>query len=290
MDRTNAITRLNTEEIAMEVNNVIKKGLDKLLGDHLYRYELLEKTHDAIMNLPSVRNHLSLQPLPQQSETTVDDVKYSQMIEKLLKRIDELTFEVNQLKQTCKKESSDVRVDDEVKVVKLEQKENIRLEIEYVESEEEEEEETVASSSEAEEEEETVASLEEEEAEENICCECDCKVILDEDIVVVDGKKYCGACNPTSTKEEEEEEEDDVETEKSDSEEEDDADEEEIVKEEEVEEEEEEELIEIDIDDVTYCTNNEENGFIYELTEDGDVGDKVGYLKDGEPFFYADEK
>ena len=81
MDRTNAITRLNTEEIAMEVNNVIKKGLDKLLGDHLYRYELLEKTHDAIMNLPSVRNHLNLQPLPQYNpETKVDDVNYSQMI------------------------------------------------------------------------------------------------------------------------------------------------------------------------------------------------------------------
>jgi hypothetical protein len=303
MDRTNAITRLNTEEIAMEVNNVIKKGLDKLLGDHLYRYELLEKTHDAIMNLPSVRNHLNLQPLPQQSETTVDDVKYSQMIEKLLKRIDELTFEVNQLKQTCKKESTDVRLDDELKVVKLEQKENIRLEIEYVESEadesleEEEEEESVASlEDEEDEDEEAVASLE---AEENICSECDCKVILDEDIVVVDGKKYCGACNPTSTKKEDDsseadEEEDDVETEKSDSEEEDEAEEEEeeeIVKAvEEEEEEEEEELIEIDIDDVTYCTNNEENGFIYELTEDGDVGDKVGYLKDGEPFFYADEK
>jgi len=302
MDRTNAITRLNTEEIAMEVNNVIKKGLDKLLGDHLYRYELLEKTHDAIMNLPSVRNHLNLQPLPQQSETTVDDVKYSQMIEKLLKRIDELTFEVNQLKQTCKKESTDVRLDDELKVVKLEQKENIRLEIEYVESEaeesleEEEEEEEAEDEEEEEEEEEAESVASSSKAEENICSECDCKVILDEDIVVVDGKKYCGACNPTSTKEEDDassseadEEEDDVETEKSDSEEEDEADEEKIVKAVE-EEEEEEELIEIDIDDVTYCTNNEENGFIYELTEDGDVGDKVGYLKDGEPFFYADEK
>ena len=71
----------------------------------------------------------------------------------------------------------------------------------------------------------------------------------------------------------EEEAADEVETEKSES-----------------EAEEEEEFIEIDIDDVTYCTNNEENGFIYELTEDGDVGEKVGYLKDGEPFFYADEK
>ena len=69
-------------------------------------------------------------------------------------------------------------------------------------------------------------------------------------------------------------EEEEVETEKSESE----------------EEEEEEELVEIEIDDITYCTNDEENGFIYELTKDGDVGDKVGYLKEGEPFFYADEK
>jgi hypothetical protein len=39
-----------------------------------------------------------------------------------------------------------------------------------------------------------------------------------------------------------------------------------------------------------YCTNNEDNGFIYQLTEDGNVGEKVGYFKDGEPFFYAEEK
>ena len=125
--------------------------------------------------------------------------------------------------------------------------------------------------------------------------------------MVVDGKKYCGACDPSEAEEEEdieeeeenvvaepvaaeeavvkepvasleEVEEDDVETEKSES---------VVSAEEEVEE---EEFIEIDIDDITYCTNNEENGFIYELTEDGDVGEKVGYLKDGEPFFYADEK
>jgi hypothetical protein len=333
MDRTSAITRLNTEEIASEVNNVIKKGLDKLLGDYLYRYELLEKTHDAIMNLPSVRNHLNLQPFPPQQynpETKVDDVKYSQILEKLLKRIDELTFEVNQLKQTCKKECTDIKVEDDLVVVKLEQKENIRLEIEeedvseadddsiaQSEEEDEEEEETVLSTAESSSEaaEESDAILEEE----NICSECDCKVILDEDIIVVDGKNYCGACDPTSSKEEEdesleeeevveevksssaneivaaeveeeEEESDEVETEKSESV----ADEaEEVASSNEIVaavDEEEEEFIEIDIDDVTYCTNNEENGFIYELTEDGDVGDKVGYLKDGEPFFYADEK
>jgi len=55
------------------------------------------------------------------------------------------------------------------------------------------------------------------------------------------------------------------------------------------EEEEEEEIFEIEIDDKTYCTNDDENGYIWELTDDGEQGEKVGYLKDGEPFFYADE-
>ena len=55
------------------------------------------------------------------------------------------------------------------------------------------------------------------------------------------------------------------------------------------EEEEEEDIFEIEIDDKTYCTNNDENGFIWELNEEGEQGDKVGYLRDGEPFFYADE-
>jgi hypothetical protein len=54
---------------------------------------------------------------------------------------------------------------------------------------------------------------------------------------------------------------------------------------EELVEEEEEELIEIEIDGVTYCTENEENGFIYVIDEDGTVGEATGYLKDGEPFF-----
>ena len=70
--------------------------------------------------------------------------------------------------------------------------------------------------------------------------------------------------------------EDTVETEKSDS---DEESQEEIQENTEVvkdEEEEEEELIEIEIDDVTYCTENDENGFIYELDNDGNVGEAVG--------------
>jgi len=47
----------------------------------------------------------------------------------------------------------------------------------------------------------------------------------------------------------------------------------------------EEELFEIQIDGKTYATDNERNGVIYALIEDGDVGDKVGYFKDGKAFF-----
>ena len=56
--------------------------------------------------------------------------------------------------------------------------------------------------------------------------------------------------------------------------------------EEEAEEEEEEEVFEIEIEDVTYFATNEENGPIYAVDKDGDPGNQVGYLKDGEPFFY----
>ena len=55
--------------------------------------------------------------------------------------------------------------------------------------------------------------------------------------------------------------------------------EEEEVEEEEVEEE--EEVFEIEIDDITYY----ENGILYEVDKDGEVGKKVGIIKDGEPIF-----
>jgi hypothetical protein len=78
-------------------------------------------------------------------------------------------------------------------------------------------------------------------------------------------------------------EDEEVETEKSDSDEE--SQEVEETVEETVEDDDEEELIEIEIDGVTYCTENEDNGFIYLIDEDGTVGEATGYLKEGEPFF-----
>jgi hypothetical protein len=81
--------------------------------------------------------------------------------------------------------------------------------------------------------------------------------------------------------EEEEKEEEEVEEEQ----EEVDEEEEEEKEDEEQEDEEEEEVFEIEIDDTTYYATSEENGILYEVTKDGEVGKKVGIIKDGEPIF-----
>ena len=59
------------------------------------------------------------------------------------------------------------------------------------------------------------------------------------------------------------------------------------VKEEELEDdvEEDEEVFEIEIDDVTYFTNNEENGILYEVDETGEPGKQIGIIKEGEAIF-----
>jgi hypothetical protein len=49
--------------------------------------------------------------------------------------------------------------------------------------------------------------------------------------------------------------------------------------------EEDEEVFEIEIDDITYYATHEENGILYEVDKDGEVGKKVGIIKDGEPIF-----
>ena len=87
--------------------------------------------------------------------------------------------------------------------------------------------------------------------------------------------------------EQEEEEEEQEEEQEEEEEEQEEVEEEEEEKEDEKEaDEEEEEVFEIEIDDVSYFTNNDENGILYAVDENGDPGNKVGYLKDGEPFFY----
>ena len=95
-------------------------------------------------------------------------------------------------------------------------------------------------------------------------------------IVKLDARAVVSEGGGEEEEEDEEEEEEEEEEEKKES----------VVEADEAEEEEEEEeVFEIEIDDKTYYTNNEENGVIYEALPNDEVGEKIGYLKDGEPFF-----
>jgi hypothetical protein len=288
---------VNTDDLIKEVSALLKTGLDKLLADYKDKYELYEETHQCVSKLHGLLN---------KSSHLVDDIRY----DKLENQIQQMKEEIALLKLTGGKPICDLVEDETRSVVKtessvntessvksepvvktessvkihvkqepkdvkpleskvvepLEEKENITLIIEPVQEQEEQKEEE--SEEEEEEESEEDESEEEEKQEEQ--------------------------------KEEEEEEEESEEEEEEKSEEEE---QEELSDEEEEQpviaaptpapaptpededESEEEELFEIEIDDVSYCTNDEENGTIYALTADGDVGAKVGYLKDGEPFF-----
>jgi hypothetical protein len=354
----NKINSFNIEPLVIEIENVIKKGLKTILKDYVDRYELLEKTHNQIMNLPSVRNELNKHNCEESDSDSEDEKTISVSIKDMTQNLirDEIEVVENRLDKMEKKFDSIVpildkllrkieNINNDVKdlknnnsenettecktvymtpsiiqpsIVSACENENIKFEIKENESEadiesgneeellsEELEEENIDSDGEddvnpllitcskLELKSETIDEEEPQSAE---------KVEEDEELSVGEElgehesevvEESVEEVEEESLEEEQVEESDanivdndDVETEASEEEEEE---VETIPVKEEQEDEEEAELEIITIDDVDYCTNDEENGFIYELSEEGEQGDKVGYLKDGEPFFYADE-
>jgi hypothetical protein len=192
----------------------------------------------------------------QEVEEVVDEEAVEESVdEAVVEELDEVVEEEVELDEVVEEEVElDEVVEEEEVVVEEEEKEEV-VEEEVVE-EEVVEEEVVE-----EEEEEVVEeeSVEEEVVEEEVVEE----EVVEEEVVEEES---------VEEEEEVEEEELSIETETKEETEDDD-----------------EEIFEIEIDDKTYCTNDDKNGFIWELTEDGEQGDKIGYFKDEEPFFYADE-
>jgi hypothetical protein len=385
MSPTTTVNMFNLNPLFNEIGEVIEKGLNKILAEYMYRYELLENTHKQIMRLPSIRQELNKHPYDlysddenekendekiicknnnQYDKFKVDSLEYR--LEKLEKKYDTMIPVLDKILDKI------IRIDQEVKSLKScenispikpsthkpSEKENIKIHFEepseeLVESDEEDlnpalitcstimlNKESVKVEEKVEEEEEDdelsvgeelgeheepkvevkipatlyrivpaeelfpdeglEADVEEESEEDEEDYESEAKTDnkLSGDVeakshctveAVVEGDLEEEASIETETKSETEEEEEDEEDL-----------EEELVKEAEIvrelaqekpptEEEEDYELFEIEIDDKTYCTNDEENGFIWELTEDGEQGEKIGYLKDGDAFFYEDE-
>ncbi len=311
------IEGFNTQPLMLEIENVIRSGVKTILKDFMTRYELLEKTHNTIMNLPSVRNEMNKSVVeeggqgcsPKVDIATISNIKdmtrvlvreeicvvekkldviekkfaaFGPILDKIMVKLHSLNEDVKIFKQPAGAENKTIEKLGMIQpsIVSACENENIKFEIKEEDSvaganaglasvastvASLEKEDPVAraedaGSEEESDEEEDAGSEEEAEEESDAGSE---EAEEEEDAESVAGLEEADAGS---------EEEDDVETET-----------EEAVAED-------EEFFEIEIDDVTFCTNDEENGLIYELTEDGEVGDKVGYLKEGEPFFYADEK
>jgi hypothetical protein len=406
MYKQSGLMQFDIQPILDDIDNVIKKGLAKLLDEKLNRYELLEKTHKAIMNLPSVVNEVSSLPVPKThnmtdtillNELSELNESFQSMCDRLTSKIDKiddkfkeyddkfnllsnelLTLKNNMHLPSVVNEVNTHNVDDTILTESFQKlcdlisskindefdlltnelltlKNNIvelknvtppsaqahsNMEVEThlyqcnIKIEEAKEPENIIL--EMKEDNKTITfHIDECEKEKEVVKVLKRNLIIesDDEVDMTDESSFWSEYKSTTTsntntytennaemkldeldeileieiekekieqraqiQEEEEaraheeeegandegkkedlnevEIEEEVETEKSESEE---------------EEEEEEDIFEIDIDDVTYCTNNETTGFIYELT-DGEMGDKVGYFKDGEPFFYADEK
>ena len=157
--------------------------------------------------------------------------------------------------------------DDEISLASLEEE----VEEEEVEELEEEEAATVASSNEVEEVEESEKEISDDEVEEEEVADASSVEEVEEESVAT-----VASLEEVESEEVEEESEKEISDEES---------EEEAKSSNAVVEEEEEEVFEIEIDDVTYYATSEENGILYEVDADGEVGKKVGIIKDGEPIF-----
>jgi chemotaxis protein histidine kinase CheA len=282
------MNNFDTQPLLNEINNLVKNSVQEIVKDFMKRHALLEETHDKLVNLPSVKqyyntscqnntssvvkiNPIKIEPESEIHETIKEDISekisslddkinnmwkiYGDHFVKMSNQLDELKNEINSLRiqqnsstPTCikvEKENITLEIVDDAVNECKNEEHTDQLKELEVEEVEEEEEEEEEEEVEEEEEEEVEEEEEEEEVEE--------EEVEEEEV-------------------EEEEEVASVETETKEI----DADE---------EEEEDEELIEIEIDDITYCTNNEDNGMIYELDKHGNVGKKVGYLKEGDAYF-----
>ena len=242
----------NIEPLLLSVENVVTDGLNKLLKDFMNDYQIYKKTHESVLKIAENQSINDCNNNDKHSFAYDDNKTIKQSIAEMTEEM--VQTEVKKLGDSLEKKIEEMNKSNTRMISALITRiESLKIDIHtfkqisVVKVDSVEKENIVLKIEEPVEEQEEEA--EEEEAEEEEA-------------------------------EEEEAEEEEAEEEEAEEEE---AEEEEA--ENEKEQEEDEELMEIEIDDITYCTNDEENGFIYELN-DGEVGKKVGYIKDGEPTFF----
>jgi septal ring factor EnvC (AmiA/AmiB activator) len=269
-------------DVTVSIQNNIQRSLDGALKD----YELYKSTHDAILQLPFVRDlYIQNQELVSQLEMLEQPNAQSQPIQL---KIDELSpqsspvvmhsyfqtgdnYYENTFTKNTNEKLSDTNDEDRDKESQESEKSDSNSSSSSSEAESESQESASEEESEQEEAEEAVSASESEDQE---------QAELEDEEEEAQAEEEEAEAEAEAEEEEAEAEEEEEEAEEEEAEEEE-AEEEEAEAE---EEEEEEEVHEIVIKNVTYFTTNEENGDIYSCV-DGDVGEIVGKFKNKKPVF-----
>ncbi len=254
---------------------IVKKVLDSVKGQ-------------TIINTTSNNNDDEIRQLQKDSQSCKEDIKtLTNMCLQISKAISDLQSSIGNLsdKQNNLTKYIEQTKEAENIQIKIVEKEKPKPNIIFIE--EDEEENNSSNLSEIKEEvvseEEDSASLEEE-VEEEEQVEKEDSASLEEEQVASESEEEVeveeeeeAEQEASEAEEEVEEQEDKVEQEQ-----------EQVVEDQEEEADKEEgglEVFEIEIDDVTYFATDEENGDLYEVDKDGDIGKKVGFIKDGEVEF-----
>ena len=284
----------NTAPLLNEVNECLMRGLHTILNNFMDDHRMYKDTYEGVMRLPCMRAISGTKPPQIETDNIVEQLK--QQVAQLEDEIVRLKLLVN-TKPVAELPAVTVPLVTVPSVtvpsvtvpsvtVPSVEKENITLvlEVDQFDNAEEEGEEKVEDDEDEDEDEED----EDEEKDEE-------QAVKEEQVETIEQEEEEEQVE-TIEEEEQEEDEEQVETIEEEEQVETIEEEEQAVKEEQEEsadgeeeelfDGEEEELFEIEIDGVSYCTGDEDKGIIYELTADGEVGKKVGYLKAGEPFFY----
>jgi cobalamin biosynthesis protein CobT len=259
-------TPFNLKPLLAKLNALLEEELSALLNGLIENYEMYKETHMAVLELPVLKkiNQFFLSEKNTIQKLKCENGKLKEEILSLQRTKENISLNIldKDVSGEVKEESTmyakiikEVQTGFDNDESSEEEADDSQASEEEEDSEEEEEEEAQASASEEDEEEE------EEEKEEAGAGEAQASA----------SEAQASASAGASASEEEEGAGDgDVETEE----------------EEEDSDSDGEEVFKIEIDDIDYYTNDEVNGFIYEITSNEDVGKKVGYFKDEEPFFY----
>jgi len=276
----------NIDPFLLEIKKVLISGLKGVFASHMERYEMLERTHDQIMNLPSVQQKLNTSDknnfTANNSDRDYQVRLLEDKIEKMSKRFDHFEKTLDTFVSRLNTIKVDAPSTKAINIIKpsLEaacENENIKLEISENESEENDDNDS-KEVDESEEEESEEEEAEEEEAEEE---EAQAGESEEDESEKAESEK--AESEKAEEKESEKAEEDEDEDEKEESEEDEDEDESDEAS---VETEKSDDVFEVEIKGEIYCTNDDINGYICELTDEGEQGDRVGYFKNKKAIFY----